>query len=55
MTYSNTMYFKALGYFPKKMSQGKYKIQLKYKTEACITYQPSSDWQMISMTVSDMN
>jgi len=49
------MYFKALGYFPKKMSQGKYKIQMKYKTEACITFKPETDWQVISMNVLDMN
>jgi len=55
LTYSNTMYFRALGYYPITLTQGKYKIQLKYSTNSCVTYKPQTDWQSISMTVLDMN
>ena len=49
------MYYKTLGYYPVSLTKGKYKIQLKYKTDACITYKPQTDWQNISLTVLDMN
>lgn len=49
------MYFKSLGYYPVTLMEGKYKIQLKYKTDACVTYKPQTDWQNISLTVLDMN
>lgn len=55
MTYSSTMYFKALGYYPITLTGGKYKVQLKYLTNACVSYKPQTDWQSISMTVLDMN
>jgi len=55
MTYSNTMYFKALGYYPISMTKGKYKIQMKYSTNACVSYKPQTDWQSISLSVLDMN
>ena len=45
------MYFKALGYFPIKLTKGKYKIQMKYLTDACVSYKPSTDWQNISLIV----
>ena len=49
------MYFKATGYFPIKLDNGKYKIQLKYQTNACISYRPITDWQNISLTIVDFN
>ena len=49
------MYFKALGYFPITMTKGIYKIQLKYLTNACVSYNPNSDWQSVSMSVLDLN
>jgi hypothetical protein len=55
MTYSSTMYYKGIGYFPITLTGGKYKVQLKYQTNACVTYRPQTDWQNISMTVLDMN
>ena len=55
LTYSSTMYFKTLGYFPISMTKGQYKIQLKYKTDACVSYRPQTDWQNISLSVLDMN
>lgn len=55
MSYSGTMYFKALGYYPITLTKGKYKIQMKYMTNACVSYKPQTDWQTISLSVLDMN
>ena len=55
ITYSSTMYFKATGYFPIKLDKGKYKVQMKYMTEACVSFRPSTDWQNISLTIVDFN
>jgi hypothetical protein len=55
MTYSTSMYFKALGYYPIVLTKGKYKFQLKYFTNACVTYKPQTDWQSISLNIIDMN
>lgn len=49
------MYFKAFGYLPISFDKGKYKVQLKYMSQACVSYKPSTDWQIISLTVLDMN
>ena len=55
LSYSNTMYFKAFGYYPITMIKGKNKIQMKYCTNACVSYKPKTDWQSISLTVLEMN
>jgi len=55
MSYSSVMYFKASGYLPLSLGKGKYKIQMKYKTNACISYKPQTDWQTVALTVLDMN
>ena len=55
ISYSGLMYFKAFGYFPNHFDKGKYKIHLKYLSTANITYKPKTDWQMISLTILDMN
>ena len=55
MSYSSVMYFKATGYLPVSLNKGKYKIQMKYKTSACNSYRPQTDWQTVSLTVLDMN
>jgi hypothetical protein len=49
------MYFKATGYFPIKLDKGKNKVQLKYMTDACVSYRPNTDWQNISLTIVDFN
>ena len=54
MTYDSMMYFKGVGYLPLKLIKGKYKIQLKYKTDACVTYRPSTDWQSVALSLVDM-
>ena len=54
LTYDNMMYFKANGYLPMKLTNGKYKIQLKYKTDACVTYRPSTDWQSLVFNIVDL-
>jgi len=55
VTLSKQMYFKAFGYYPISFDKGKYKIHLKYLSEACVTYKPRTDWQGISLTILDMN
>ncbi len=55
MTYSSAMYFKAVGYYPISMTKGKYKVEVKYTTNACVSYKPMTDWQAIALTVIDMN
>lgn len=55
LTFSKQMYFKAFGYYPISLDKGKYKIHLKYKSNACVTYKPKTDWQGVSMTILDMN
>lgn len=55
ITLSKQMYFKASGYYPINLDKGKYKIHFKYKSEACVTYKPRTDWQNISLSILDMN
>lgn len=54
-SYNGKMYFKAFGYFPVKFDSGKYKIHFKYKTNANVNYKPNTDWQIISLSLLDMN
>ena len=51
ITYGGVMYYKGMGYVGVKLSKGRNKIEMKYKTQACVTYKPDSDWQNVSMTI----
>jgi hypothetical protein len=45
------MYYKGMGYVGVMLRKGKNKIEMKYKTQACVTYKPDSDWQNVSMAI----
>ena len=51
ITYGGVMYYKGMGYVGVTLKKGKNKVELKYKTQACVTYKPDSDWQNVSMSV----
>ena len=48
------MYFKGLGYYPVKLDKGRYNIDIKYKTNACVKYRPDTDWQNISVNLINL-
>jgi hypothetical protein len=51
ITYGGVMYYKGMGYVGLTLRKGKNKIEMKYKTQACVTYKPDSDWQNVSMAI----